>query len=72
MSGSWAPSNTGVAIGRGSRGSYGGIAIGTGANVTTYDEGLLVIDLRDQIVQYRVAQRKAAPPAKDRLEAHGP
>ena len=36
---------TGFGFGMGSRGSFGGIRIGTGSTVTQYDEGLLVIDL---------------------------
>lgn len=39
--------NTGFGFGMGSRGGFGGIAIGTGSNVTQHDEGLLVIDLTD-------------------------
>ena len=35
----------GVGFGYGSYGRVGGIAIGTGADVQSYDEGLLVIDL---------------------------
>jgi hypothetical protein len=34
----------GVGFGMGSYGRHGGVAIGTGSTVTTYDEGLLVID----------------------------
>jgi hypothetical protein len=36
--------HTGFGFGMGSRWGFGGIAIDTGSNVTTYDEGLLVID----------------------------
>jgi hypothetical protein len=39
--------HTGFGFGMGGRGSFGGIAIGTGNNVTQQDEGLLVIDLTD-------------------------
>lgn len=37
----------GVGFGVGSYGRRGGVAISTGSTVTTYDEGLLVIDLTD-------------------------
>ncbi len=37
----------GVGFGVGSYGRRGGVAISTGGTVTTYDEGLLVIDLTD-------------------------
>ena len=37
----------GFGFGVGSYGSRGGVAISTGSTVTTYDEGLLVIDLAD-------------------------
>jgi hypothetical protein len=37
----------GVGFGMGSYGRHGGVAIGTGGTVTSYDEGLLVIDLSD-------------------------
>ncbi len=38
---------TGVGFGMGSYGRHGGVAISTGSTVTTYDEGLLVIDFTD-------------------------
>jgi len=38
---------TGVGFGVGTYGRHGGIAVGTGGHVTTYDEALLVIDLVD-------------------------
>lgn len=36
---------TGFGFGYGTYGRYGGITIGTGSDVTTYDEGLLVLDM---------------------------
>jgi hypothetical protein len=36
---------TGVGFGFGSSGRYGGIGVGTGAEITEYDEGILVIDV---------------------------
>jgi hypothetical protein len=38
---------TGIGIGYGSRGRYGGIGVSSGADVSSYDEGLLVIDVID-------------------------
>jgi hypothetical protein len=38
---------TGIGIGYGGRGRYGGIGVSSGADVSSYDEGLLVIDVID-------------------------
>jgi hypothetical protein len=37
----------GVGFGMGSRGSFGGIGVSTGRDISEYDEGVLVIDLKD-------------------------
>lgn len=37
----------GIAIGRGSRGRYGGVGIGTGTEVHAYKQGTLLIDVTD-------------------------
>lgn len=39
--------STGVGFGIGSFGRYGGIGVSTGGSVSTYDEGILVIDIMD-------------------------
>ncbi len=38
---------SGIMIGTGTRGSFGGIGIGTGSPVETYDQGMLFIDVLD-------------------------
>ncbi|RLA11100.1 MAG: hypothetical protein DRQ59_10485 [Gammaproteobacteria bacterium] len=37
----------GIAVGRGSYGSYGGIGIGTGSTVRAYDQGTLLVDVTE-------------------------
>ena len=37
----------GVGFGWGGRGGFGGLGVGTGREISEYDEGVLVIDLKD-------------------------
>ena len=60
---------TGIGFGMGSRGRYGSIGISSGADVKTYDEGMLLIDVLDpesEALLWRGTGTDAVSPHGDR------